>query len=1087
MQSPLESDHSSQHSAIRADAGIDADSNPTAVAAVPAAASTATALGLDKQPPHQQKRRRTTSSNSQASDQVDFNLTAVVEAVADSAIIDAAEEGMGMNPTAATIATSVSHHHLDEPSPLLPPPPAHTQSPSEPAPASQMTQSPTTSSNLRHPQHPQGLELPVPEVSSYHTEWQRTISDVLPALVSIRFSQVAAFDTEGPLTSEATGFVVDAKLGLILTNRHVVCSGPFVGEAIWHDHEEVDVYPFYRDPVHDFGFLRFNPSEIRYISVKEIELAPSLAQVGLEIRVVGNDAGEKLSILSGSISRLDRNAPLYGELTYNDFNTFYLQAASSTSGGSSGSPVLNVEGKAVGLQAGGHAKAATDFFFPLDRVKRALELLQKGQSIPRGTIQVQFLHRPFDEVRRLGLCKETEDKVRQLYPSEIGMLVAEVVVPDGPGFNMLEEGDVLVTLNGHVVTKFVPLEEVLDNTIGDAIHITVERGGEKLEFDVIVQDLHSITPDRYVEIGGAKLNNVSYQLARQYCVPVRGVYIAEPCGMLRLTGTSDNGWILASVDSIPTPDLDTLISVFQNIPDRKRIPVTYYSITDAHIVSVGIINVERHWSSFRLAIRNDNTGIWDFTDLGEPLPPIPTLPISATFQQLDESLGPAQDLFRSMVKVTTYLPYRVEGFPKSKKQGAGMIMDHEKGLIVVARSIVPFALGDVTLTFADSVIIPGKVEFLHPTQNISIVSYDPSLIGTTPVKSAPISPISLVQGHRVTLVALNHNQHPICIETTVTDISPVTIPTNAAPRFRAINFDSINLDTPLAHQCSSGVLADSEGRIQGLWLSFLGERTATGRDNEYHLGIDVRFVVDSVLPSLRRGIRPRLVGLSAEFGPIQISQSRNMGVTDDWVRCIEEANPKRRQLFMVKKVEAGSKTASVLCDLDVILAIQGRVVTTVNELDVREDWGAFINMTIVRNKVEMDLNVPTDEMDGESTKHLVIWAGAILQEPHKSILQQSKTSPSRVYVTGRVKGSPAYTYGITPTQWLTHVNGIPTNTLSEFAQAVKTLPDNTYVRVKTVSFDLIPWVLSVKILKHYWPTVELVRDDTEITGWRTVA
>ena len=45
-----------------------------------------------------------------------------------------------------------------------------------------------------------------------------------------------------------------------------------------------------------------------------------------------------------------------------------LKAAANAVGGSSGSPVLNIHGQAVALQAGGSSSAATDFFFPLDRV-----------------------------------------------------------------------------------------------------------------------------------------------------------------------------------------------------------------------------------------------------------------------------------------------------------------------------------------------------------------------------------------------------------------------------------------------------------------------------------------------------------------------------------------------------------------------------------------------------------------------------------------------------------------------------------------------------------------------------------------------
>jgi len=70
-------------------------------------------------------------------------------------------------------------------------------------------------------------------------EWQETIEKVVKSAVSIHFSQTCSFDTDSAMSSEATGFVVDAEKGYILTNRHVVCAGPFWGYCIFDNHEEV--------------------------------------------------------------------------------------------------------------------------------------------------------------------------------------------------------------------------------------------------------------------------------------------------------------------------------------------------------------------------------------------------------------------------------------------------------------------------------------------------------------------------------------------------------------------------------------------------------------------------------------------------------------------------------------------------------------------------------------------------------------------------------------------------------------------------------------------------------------------------------
>lgn len=146
----------------------------------------------------------------------------------------------------------------------------------------------------------------------------------------------------------------------------------------------------------------------------------------------------------------------------------------------------------MALQAGGHTKAATDFFLPLDRIKRALGYIQKGKEVTRGDIQTQFVYRPFDEARRLGLRPETEETLRKLYPDEIGLLVTETVLPEGPAHKKLEEGDILLTINGEYITKFVPFEAMLDSNVGKEITVCIERGGKPMELKITVGNLHAM-------------------------------------------------------------------------------------------------------------------------------------------------------------------------------------------------------------------------------------------------------------------------------------------------------------------------------------------------------------------------------------------------------------------------------------------------------------------------------------------------------------------------------------------------------------------------------------------------------------------
>jgi S1-C subfamily serine protease len=914
------------------------------------------------------------------------------------------------------------------------------------------------------------LTLCVQVLAAEDTAWNATLDRISSGVVSIRVDSTRAFDTEWNASSQATGFVVDAERGLILTNRHVVTPGPVIAEAVFRNNEEVRLTPVYRDPVHDFGFFRYDPADLKYIEPVELPLVPEGAGIGREIRVIGNDAGEQLSILAGTIARLDRQAPEYGRGNYNDFNTFYLQAASGTSGGSSGSPVVDIEGQVVALNAGANNSAASSFFLPLDRIARALRELQNDNAVTRGTLQTMFHSEPYDELRRLGLTDESERLAREASPDQTGMLTIEQVIPESPAYELLAPGDILIRVNGELVTQFVPLEAILDAHVGEEIEIQVERGGRRIDATVRVDDLHAITPAEYLEFGDAIVNQLSYQQARHYNRKAEGVYVANPGYLLSRAGIP-RGAVIVEMNGEAVGSLDDFEATLAQLADGERARVRFVTMENPQNTIVRLLEMDRVWFPTRRCARDDELGIWPCRDLADG--PAPE-PVKASSTRLTKYKNPiVHAIAPSLVVVTFDLPYTLSGVADRHYYGTGLIVDKERGYVLVDRNTVPVAIGDVTITFAGSLEVRGKVEQLHPLHNYAIVSYDPASIGTTPVKQAEFSTDTLRPGDDVWVVGIKGDHQLVHQQSTVSSVDPLMLPLSRTLRFRDSNIEGISLVN--APGDFDGVLINKRGKVLATWSSFAVQ--AGGDTAQFNRGIGAEVAMQFV--DIVRESRP-FYSLEAEFVYAPLFAARKLGVDEEWVERLEENNPVRRRALSITRLVAGTSASELLKNGDMILAIDGEVVTSFRELE-NAVQKPEVTVTVWRNDEALEVPVQTAELDGLGIDRAISWAGALIQDPHRAMAAQRGVSTDGVYIAYFSYGSPATRYGLWAGRRVVEVNETPTPDLQAFIDAVKDIGHRESVRLKTVTWNETVEVITLKLDTQYWPAYEIHRTDE---GWR---
>lgn len=322
----------------------------------------------------------------------------------------------------------------------------------------------------------------------------------------------------GPREGLGSGFVIDSA-GLILTNYHVVDGAEQIEVTVGTPegpHRTVSAKVVGKAPDFDVALLRTDQK----LDVPALPLGDSdRLRVGEWVMAIGNPFGLSQSMSVGIISgkhREDLNPS--GHQGVYDF----LQTDASINPGNSGGPLVDMNGRVIGMNTAISAQGAgIGFAIPASTLSHIFPSLRDKGELNRSWIGVQIQSLTPELAKSYSL------------PSTSGALVAEVL-PNSPAAKAgIQAGDVLTRFDGKPVETSSTLPVLVSLTeSGKSVNVELWRNGRSQSVSVRLE-AHSgkeATSGAQRESGGfgLSLRPFSPGLRQELGVDVNaGVLIAE--------------------------------------------------------------------------------------------------------------------------------------------------------------------------------------------------------------------------------------------------------------------------------------------------------------------------------------------------------------------------------------------------------------------------------------------------------------------------------------------------------------------------------------------------------------------------------
>ena len=267
-----------------------------------------------------------------------------------------------------------------------------------------------------------------------------------------------------------TGCIVDKKNGYILTNKHVIGTAA-VGtyKVIFYNGIQKEATMIYYDPWLDYGYLKIDPTNIPK-EVTELKFSKKNPVIDQPIFMVGNNGGFSFSLHTGVV------ADLYSILGYMPQQSIKLNLNSA--GGSSGSPIFNKEGEAIGLNYAGNQT----FGLALhpEYIRYSLEYIQNRKLPVRKQIGVITKSESLsDLVQYHGLSPLIQQEYIKTFPDGANNAIQiKSILPNSPASGLILPGDLIWAIDGQQIGPIlVRFDMAMNKSLKDYVILTVFRNG----------------------------------------------------------------------------------------------------------------------------------------------------------------------------------------------------------------------------------------------------------------------------------------------------------------------------------------------------------------------------------------------------------------------------------------------------------------------------------------------------------------------------------------------------------------------------------------------------------------------------------